>query len=125
MTMTTGEAIAVHTVLHTLLGTQRVGGNPTEEQSLDAAALLADRANRTLSAGLDGAQVRAAWPRRRVVDRTSPEQIKADNDEAVGDAMALYRQLSGAPEPGPDDVALPLFDDDTPASAEPGSTTTS
>lgn len=108
--MTIGEAGNVNTVLHALLGTERIhAGIPTELQALEAAVSLADRANRVLATGLDGAQVRAAWPRRhRPVDRTSPERIKADSDAAISDAMRTYRELSGAPDPGPDDEPLPL-----------------
>jgi hypothetical protein len=53
--VTITEANAVNTLLRYVLGSPP-GGDPQE-----AAAHLADKAHRALSAGLTGADVRAAW----------------------------------------------------------------
>lgn len=53
------EAKAINRLIRAaLLGTD----DSDERQLRDDAAFLADRAHRTLGAGLDGAQVRKAWP---------------------------------------------------------------
>lgn len=53
------EANAVNTLLHNILDLPDHNGQPTPlQRAEDAAALLADRANKALGAGLTGQQVR-------------------------------------------------------------------
>ncbi len=60
------EARAFNTLLHYLgIDTAWGGGpaTPSAEQAMDAAAMLADRANRVLSAGVRADDVARCWPR--------------------------------------------------------------
>lgn len=64
MALTVTEASAVNTLLNWLLRPGRLGiMRPTSLEAEDAAALLAEHANKTLLAGIMAADVRAAWPR--------------------------------------------------------------
>ncbi len=61
--MNIGEAIKMNTVLYYLLD---MPGKPIAEQAAkEAAAYLAERANKSLSAGVSGEQVLKAWPKKR------------------------------------------------------------
>lgn len=63
MALTNAEAHAVNTLLDYALNIPRSGLGPVpDEHALEAAALLAGHANRTLMAGITAEQVRAAWP---------------------------------------------------------------
>lgn len=59
MALTVTEAMAVNTLLDYLIGTHKDGRTDARL----AAELLADHANKTLSAGLTGAAVQQAWHR--------------------------------------------------------------
>ncbi len=61
--MSIGEANAVNVLLDYLLGCRRPNGCEVQEHEARAAAMtLADKANRSLMAGLDGAAVNRMWP---------------------------------------------------------------
>jgi hypothetical protein len=66
MALTVTESIAVNKLLRWLLPADPDSGisRPTSEEAEAAAALLADRANDRLMAGLNGNRVRDAWPRK-------------------------------------------------------------
>lgn len=62
MALTIGEAHDVNTLLEHVLQHSRAGlGVPSLDEAREAAARLADKANKTLMAGLTGERVRAAW----------------------------------------------------------------
>lgn len=62
MALTVTEANAVNVLLKWLFAQpDNVGEYKTGEQARDAAALLADHADKTLMAGLDGDAVRKLW----------------------------------------------------------------
>lgn len=66
MPLPIGDANDVNTVLHWILGirdghTEDVDDSVLFESAREAAVRLADRANKTLSAGLNGTRVREAW----------------------------------------------------------------
>lgn len=60
--MTIGEATAVNVVLRRMIDTRQraTGDRAVPEGVVEAAALLADKAYKALSAGLDGKRVREA-----------------------------------------------------------------
>ena len=62
--MNIGEANDVNTLLRYMLGQQRSSfGDPvTDDQALAAAERLADRAGKTLQAGITGSDVRLGQP---------------------------------------------------------------
>jgi hypothetical protein len=63
MALTIGEAQDVNTLLNHYLQQSRNGLDvPGAEAACEAAARLADKANKALSAGLSGEQVRELWP---------------------------------------------------------------
>jgi len=63
---TISEASDINIVLRYLLQKPRPGlSAPTNVEALDAAARLADRSYKALSAGLSALDVHAAWPHRR------------------------------------------------------------
>jgi hypothetical protein len=62
MALTVGESLDVNVLIDYLFGLRYPSGTPVpEEDAVNAAARLADRAGKTLMAGLDGADVRRLW----------------------------------------------------------------
>jgi hypothetical protein len=73
MALTVTEASAVNTLIDYLLGNRNALGGPDRLDARQAAELLADHANKTLSAGVTGSHVRQDWHRvpRRVGEEIS------------------------------------------------------
>lgn len=61
MALNITEAHAVNRLANYILGQPRRGEHITGEQALEALALLADKANKTLMAGLNSDTVRELW----------------------------------------------------------------
>ena len=65
MALTIGEAHDVNTLLDWMLGIRRPSNSDSDEElrheAKEAAARLADKANKALMAGIRGADVLAAW----------------------------------------------------------------
>lgn len=65
MSLNVGEALNVNTVITYWLRIARNGHSiPTDDQVIDAMAQLADKATKTLMAGVSGDDVRRAWATR-------------------------------------------------------------
>lgn len=62
MAFTIGEANDLNVLLEYALNLSGPMGVPSSDKAMEAAARLADKATKTLMAGLDGDRVRAAWP---------------------------------------------------------------
>lgn len=99
--MTNGEANSVFVLLRWIFGPDRWLGDHavSDDQAIGAAACLADRAYKTLSAGAPGDRVRELWTERRPVvvhDHVPPLEIVPESlyaafaDPAV---KALVRDL--------------------------------
>lgn len=88
MSLTVGEATAINTVLDYWLKMPREGLGPVTEKAVLAAMIdLADRATKTLMAGVNGNDVRRAW-RQRDKDALSDELR----------ALAVKLRVGGAPD---------------------------
>lgn len=98
MALTIGEASDVNVLLEHALNLSGPTGVPSSEKAREAAARLADKASKTLLAGLDGDRVRAAWPE--------------DNDNADEALWSAYRSTveERAGRPLTDDEAARFAD---------------
>lgn len=83
--MNVGEATAVNTVLRYLLDLpQPMGSVPAAADVRSAAIRLAERANKTLAAGLGSEDVAQAWPvpMMHACDGTAPEAPRVRHADA-------------------------------------------
>lgn len=70
MSLTVGEAHHVNTIVTYWLRIARDGRSvPADDQVVDAMAEMADRATKTLMAGVNGNDVRKAWAHRHEAGR--------------------------------------------------------
>lgn len=68
MALNVTESNALSTVLRYLFGRRRLdhAAMPTDEEMVEALAVLADSANKRMQAGMTGDDIREAWPTRRI-----------------------------------------------------------
>ena len=82
MALTIGEAGDVNTLLEYVLNLHGPGQRvPTDDDARAAAGRLADKATKTLYAGLDSKRVDAAWPE-LLLDNTEPQRRAAHKEGA-------------------------------------------
>lgn len=90
--MNTTEAHAVNALLGWILGTDAPsGGHVDDDQVMERAAWLADRANKALAAGATGASVRRQWRARRpyvIHDCPDGTPLRVVLDDQTGGARA-------------------------------------
>lgn len=84
MALNNSEASAVNVLVHYVCGEPRYAGDRyTHEEAVQALGELADKANKQLMAGVNGAHVRQHWPAPGTVipGRWSVYAIYVDNDQ--------------------------------------------
>ncbi|MBB2914895.1 hypothetical protein FHS43_006207 [Streptosporangium becharense] len=96
--MNVTEATEWNKVLRWILGTTALEEEPVgDDEAMEAAAALADRARRTLGAGPTAAEVRSMWLQRLpviVVDR-----VPYDSGGELATGLRLVRNTTAQPEP--------------------------
>lgn len=84
-----------------------VGQVPSSDKAMEAAARLADKANKALGAGLTGERVRAAWPD----DEDEPLALRdardAERESAEADVAGCSCGMADYGAPGHDGSLLP------------------
>lgn len=105
------EGNAVNVLLRYLLDEPDPRGYLTRsEAACDAAAALADRARKTLGAGLDGEQIRQLWPSLELpaIDR-SGRSASAASDQQSASVSSSEQRDAGRRQPAGDGIVAAMM----------------